>query len=133
MYKNDIMFDEDYCLYDIFIDEEINPITLVISDGLYAADEILQDNYKGRIANFINSSKKWFPIAYEKIVSEIGNVDGLRLTKIYILFEQDQNNGLYGLSFNLDFDREHGRGMMLDGESFAILKYGDASVAFEGM
>jgi len=130
MNKNDIMFDEDYCLNDIYIDEEVNPITLEILDSLYAADEVLQDDYKERIADFINSSKKWFPIAYEKIVSEIGNADGLRLMKIFVLFEQNQSNSLFGLSFNLDFDREHGRGMKLDGDNFAVLKYGEASDAF---
>lgn len=51
---------------------------------------------------------------------------------IYVLFEQDRKDSLYGLLFHLDSDRDHGRGMMLNGEDFRIPKYGDASVAFEG-
>jgi len=133
MKPSEIVFDENYCIYDIFIDGATDPITLEISDGLEAADELLRDDYKDRIACFVTSSGKWVPIACDKIISEVGNADGLKLMTIYVLFEQNQDDSLYGLLFTLDFDREHGRGMMLNGENFKILKYGDASVAFEGL
>ena len=133
MKPSEIEFDKNYCMYDIIIDEQTNPITLEILDDLEAADELLQDGYKERIACFVNSSEKWFPAACEKIVSEVGDACGLKLMTVYILFEQNENDSLYGLLFNLDFDREHGRGMVLNGEDFGILKYGDASVAFEGV
>jgi len=133
MKSSEIVFNEKYCINNITIDGQMSPITLVISDGLDAAYELLQDGYKERLAGFVNSSVKWFPIAYERIISEVDNTDGLRLMTIYVLFEQSQSDSLFGLLFSLDFDREHGRGMMLNGETFEILKYGDASVAFEGM
>ncbi|MCL1873567.1 MAG: hypothetical protein FWF85_05575 [Clostridiales bacterium] len=133
MKPSEIVFDENYCIYDIAIDGQTDPITLEISDGLEAADELLLDDYKERIACFVNSSVEWFQIACDRIISEVGNADGLKLMTIYVLFEQDQDNSLYGLLFNLDFDREHGRGMMINGENFNILKYGGASVAFESL
>ena len=133
MNLSDIEFDKNYCIYGIIIDGQTTPITLEISDELEAAYELLHDDYKERLACFINSSDKWFPMACEKIISEVVNADGLKLMTIYVLFEQSQSDSLYGLLFNLDSDREHGRGMMLNGENFKILKYGDASVAFEGM
>jgi len=132
MDSSDIVFDENYCIYDVIIDAQKSPITLEISDALKAADELLQDNYKNRIASFVNSSREWLPIATREILNEVKNPSGLELTTIYVLFEQDQEMSVYGLLFNLDFDREHGRGMMLNGEDFKILKYGDSSVAFEG-
>jgi len=133
MKPSEIVFDKNYCMYGIVIDGQMDPVTLSISDELEAAYELLRDDYKDKIAGFVNSSGKWFPIACEKIISEVDNTDGLRLMTIYVLFEQSQSDSLFGLLFNLEFDREHGRGMMLNGESFEILKYGDASVAFEGM
>jgi hypothetical protein len=133
MNSSDIVFDENYCMYGIFINEQVDSICLSISDGLKAADEVLQDVYKDRISNFVNSSEEWFPIASNAIESEIGNTDGLQLITIFILFEQNQKNSVFGLSFELDADEEHGRGMMLDGGNFKILKYGDASVSFEGI
>ena len=133
MKTSEIIFNEKYCIYGIIINEQVNPIYLKISDELESAYELLQDDYKERIADFVNSSGKWFPIACEKIISEVDNADGLRLISIHVLFEQSQSDSLFGLMFSLDFDREHGRGMMLNGETFEILKYGDADVAFEGM
>jgi hypothetical protein len=132
MNSNEIIFDENHCIYDVVLGEQIDPIAIEISDSLKAANEILADDYKNRVANFVNSSKEWFPIALNKIKGEIDNISGLKLMTIYILYEQNQNDSIDGLLFNLDFDREHGRGMMLNGENFNILKYGDASVAFEG-
>jgi hypothetical protein len=132
MNPDDIVFDENYCLDDIKIDGQSDSVIVTISDGLDAADELLCNDYKKRIANFINSSGKWLPVARKVIIDEIGNDDGLELITIFVLFEQNAKNSLFGLLFSLDADREHGRGMMLDGESFNIVKYGDASVAFEG-
>jgi hypothetical protein len=133
MDSSDIIFDDEYCMYGIPINGQTEPVCLEISDGLYAADELLRGDYKSRIADFLNSSKAWFPIAFDKITSDVGNSDGLRLMTIYVLFEQNQKNSLYGLLFNLNCDREHGRGMMINGENFKIEKYGEAWVAFQGL
>ena len=130
MKPSEIVFDENYCMYGIVIDEQKDPVTLSILDDLEAAYELLGDEYKERIAAFINSSAQWFPIAWDKITGEVGNAEGLRLITVYVLFEQNQKDSVFGLLFSLDFDREHGRGMKLSGENFTILKYGEAHVAF---
>ncbi|MCW4455135.1 hypothetical protein OK348_10015 [Flavobacterium sp. MXW15] len=119
-------------MYDVAIDGQREPVTLEISDALEAADEILRRDYRERIAGFVDASREWLPAARARIVSDVGNDDGLKLMTIYVLFEQDREDSLYGLLFNLDSDRDHARGMMLSGEDFRISKYGDASVAFEG-
>jgi hypothetical protein len=130
MNATEIVFDEDHCMDYVAISKQATPITLAVADWLEAADEDLRVDYKNKITNFVNSSEIWFPIAFDKIKQEIGNTDGLQLTMIYILFEQNQNDSLYGLSFNLDADEEHGRGMVLNGENFKIVEYGQASVSF---
>jgi hypothetical protein len=129
---NDIVFDENYSMSGIFITQQNEDIRLSISDGLDAAHEPLQDDYKNRIANFINFSKSWFPIALNKIKTETENPGELQLICIHILFEQNQDNSLFGLEFYVDFDMEHGRGMVINGESLEIVGYGDADVSIFG-
>lgn len=132
MRAEDIAFDENHRMYDVAIDGQREPVTLELSDALETADELLCRDYTQRTAGFIDASRAWFPAARERIANDAGNGDGLKLMTIYVLFEQDRKDSLYGLLFHLDSDRDHGRGMMLNGEDFRIPKYGDASVAFEG-
>jgi predicted ATP-dependent endonuclease of OLD family len=127
-----VAFDENHCVEEVQIDGQASVVTLTISDALDAAHDALRREYKKRIADFVNSSSQWLPMARQKIVSDVRNENGLKLMEIFVLFEQDAEKSLFGLLFNLDFDREHGKGMMLDGESFDIVKYGEGSVAFEG-
>lgn len=130
MNASELEFDERYYIYEIKISAQNNFINLSILDELEASDEILREDYKARIVNFLNSSEKWLPIARHKIISEVGVDDGLLLITVYILFEQDENKSRFGLLFNLNQDREHGRGIVMDGDSFEILEYGEAYIAF---
>jgi hypothetical protein len=93
---------------------------------------VLRQDYRQKIAGFMQASAQWLQNARQEVVSDVGNDEGLELMTVYVLFEQDAERSLYGLLFNVDADREHGRGMMLDGEDFSIVKYGEGSVAFEG-
>ena len=82
------------------------------------------------IANFVNDSAKWFNIARNRILRDVEDADGLKLMTVYVLFEQEARSGLFGLLFNLNADREHGRGMKMDGTDYEIVAYGEAHVAF---
>ena len=132
MNTSDLEFDERCYIYGIKISAQNDFINLSILDDLKASEEILREDYKERIVDFVNSSEQWLPIARRRVVDEVGADDGLMLMTIFILFEQDENSSRFGLLFNLNQDREHGRGMVVDGDSFEILEYGEADVAFGG-
>ena len=129
----DIAFNEDLRMTLPTLAGLDMPLFLVLSDDLDAAFEPLELPYKQRMVRFLNASETWLPIARQRILADVGNLDGLALTTVFVLFEQQAASSVFGLLFELDADEEHGRGLMLDGDSFAILKYGDASVAFEGV
>ena len=130
MDAKDVSFDQDYCMYDVLISEQVDPVALELSDSLCAADEELTEGYKELIANFVNDSAKWFNIARNRILRDVEDADGLKLMTVYVLFEQEARSGLFGLLFNLNADREHGRGMKMDGTDYEIVAYGEAHVAF---
>ena len=122
MKKDDVVFDENYCIYNVGVQGQKDLVTLTILDDLTAADEVLRDDYKERIAQFVNSSDEWFSIALDAIKKDVGDGDdGIKLMTVYVLFEQNSDRSIFGLLFNLDSDREHGKGMQLSGESFDIL------------
>lgn len=130
MNSKDISFDENYCMYDVYIDEQKDPVAIELSDSLEAVDEVLTESYKEKIADFVNKSAKWFNSAEKKIFDDVKDVDGLKLMTIYVLSEQESLNEVFGLLFNLNKDREHGRGMKIEGKNLEIIEYGDAHVAF---
>ena len=133
MTENEVVFDSDLSIFDVNISSQNKSIILKISEDIDAAYELLERPYKKKIADFVNSSGGWFPVAVNAIKQDVSNIDGLELTTIFVLFEQNSNESVFGLLFELDADVEHGRGLMVSGEDFHIIKYGDASVAFEGV
>lgn len=113
---------------EINIPEQDESISLEISDELNAFDEDLSDEYKDKIIEFINNSIIWFKEISNKIKDDLGD-NKFRLMTIYILSEQDADSIIFGLLFNVDVDKEHGRGAKIDGNSLKIIEYGLADVA----
>lgn len=129
MNSSDIKFNSRFRM-PLKIDEEPKAVSLRISDDLEASEEELQTPYKEKIAKFVNSSATWYPLAIEKIKSEDGEPGKTRLLTIHILSEQDSDAMVFGLAFTVDIDREHQRGMKINGETLEILEYGIGDVAF---
>lgn len=130
MNLNNIDFSDDFTISDILIEEQENSIELILSDELSVMDEEITTEYKRKILNFMSNSSIWYDAAKNHILKDTGDISGLRLTTVYILSEQDVDEIIFGLSFNLNFDREHGRGIQINGETLEIVQYGEAHVAF---
>lgn len=132
MKPDEINFDENYSMDQVAISEQLTPVCITILDELEAVEQPLTDEYKNVIVDFINNSVKWYSDAINIIKEDVKNIDGIKLMTIYVLFEQNDLNHVFGLLFNLNFDREHGRGMVIDGNDFSIISYGGAEKAFGG-
>jgi hypothetical protein len=135
MKPEDVVFDEDFEM-QIFIPELNRNIRLVISDDLFASEEELTEEYKSRIAAFINSISRWHPEAVNGVLQWARQIYALeaeekdvRLLSIFILFEQNEDE-LFGLEFSVEFDREHGCGLKITGKNFEIVEVGTGDVAF---
>ncbi|KPN70569.1 hypothetical protein [Neisseria sp. 83E34] len=113
---------------EITIPEETNEITLVISDGLDSAYELLSREFKDRIVNFINNSASWYPIAHERINQEFSSSIDSKLLSVYILSEMSDSTLIFGLEYHIEEDREHGRGIKIT-ENMEIIEYGLGDVA----
>ena len=81
------------------IDGIKNRIRIVLSDGLYAAEEVLTDKYKSQIASFLNSSEVWLEKAFTSVrewakneysIAEF-NPSEIELLAIFILYEQSED------------------------------------------
>lgn len=129
MNSSEIEFDSDLTM-DINIDQQQQSVILEISDSLAVSEEELQISFKQKIANFINSSKTWYPLSIERIFNEDSKQAKPKLMTIYILSEQNVNSIIFGLLFRVEIDIEHGRGLKMDGETLKILEYGTAEVSF---
>lgn len=108
-------------------------VCIYLSDDLLAHDEKLKDEYKVKIANFINRSEQWNDQCVAKIINESPKLyqrecleHNISLVNIFILFEQNEDE-LYGLEFGVDFD-EHGFGIKISEN--IISEIGTADVAF---
>lgn len=130
MKPQDIIFDENLMLSDVKIAEQKEPFILALSDDLSLAEEIVSNDFKNKIITFINSSSKWFEIAKDQVFKDTGDTKGLRLITLYVLSEQLADYIIFGLEFSLDFDREHGRGLQINAETYEILDYGTADISF---
>lgn len=131
-------FDENH-MTSFYSDYLKKNIMVVISDELNASEEILTDEYKERISIFINNMSKWYYLVYDAILHWVKNkfdvvlnTSDIELMIIYVLFEQSEN-GLYGLSFRLSIDIEHGCGIQIavQNDDYRIIKIGTGDVSFE--
>lgn len=135
MKPHDIIFDTDFEMP--FFSERLNKnITLYLADYLDATEENLSNEYKIKISSFINEMDIWYSIAEDAIkkrASEKYNIisknDDIQLMSIFILFEQSEEE-LYGLSFRVNFDREHGCGLKIKKSDYRIIEIGTDEVSF---
>jgi hypothetical protein len=133
----DINFGDNLTM-TVFI-EGLKSVQLVLSDDLNASEEELTNNYKDRIARFLNEWHRWngivFGAAKEYVskrndASDIEDLD-IELMAIYVLFEQNEPE-LYGLGYWIKHEEEHGCGIKIhkQGNEFKIVEIGAYDVAF---
>lgn len=96
----DILFDEDLSM-KFFAERIGKSINIILSDGLESSDEVLTDEYKKKIALFINDFEIW----YDDVLNAIKDYfkrkgiiitlpDDVELMKIFVLFEQNEHHEL---------------------------------------
>jgi hypothetical protein len=135
MNANEIVFDENYSM-NVFLKDLNKKIRIVLSDELEASEEELTDEYRGKIACFINDLPQWYDKVCNAVTVWTKNIykidthsQDLQLMSIFILFEQNEKK-LFGIEFRAEFDIEHGCGLKIFGDNFEIVEIGTADVAF---
>ncbi len=123
-------FENDDYSISIKIKEQSQEISLSLSDDLEIVDNLdkFPKKYSKQILEFINNSAKWYSKAISKIKDEFDENTECQLTEIFILYEPDENQ-IYGLSFWVSLDIEHGRGIKITGD-YEIIEYGNNEIAF---
>lgn len=134
----DLQFDEDLET-SVFISALKKKVRLVLSDDLEASEQQLSEEYKQRIVQFLEEISIWYNKTIDAVkqyaddkygIKNVSSTD-IELMAIFILFEQDEPD-LFGLSYRIEFDVEHGCGIKLkgNGQQFEIVEIGCADVAF---
>lgn len=133
----DILFDEDLSM-KFFAERIGKSIDIILSDGLEASDEVLTDEYKKKIALFINDFEIWYDDV-SNAIKDYFNRKGISITlpndvelmKIFVLFEQNEQ-GLFGLGFRIKEEQEHGCGLKIEvcDSIYKLIEIGDFDVAF---
>lgn len=134
----DLLFDEDLET-SVFISALKKKVRLVLSDDLEASEQQLSEEYKQRIVQFLEEISIWYNKTIDAVkqyadgkygIKDVSETD-IELMAIFILFEQDEPT-LFGLSYRIEFDVEHGCGIKLkgNGQQFEIVEIGCADVAF---
>lgn len=123
-------FENDDYSISIKIKEQSQEISLSLSDDLEIIDNLdeFPKKYSTQILEFINNSAKWYPKVISKIKDEFDENTECQLTEIFILHEPNENQ-IYGLSFWISSDIEHGRGIKITG-NYEIIEYGNAEISF---
>lgn len=129
MIASDVVFDSDLAM-PLKFNQQSESVIMEISDSLDASEQTLFFSYRQKIADFINSATAWYPLSINRIIGEIGVSGAIRLMRIYVLSEQDQESIDFGLLFRVDFDVEHGRGLKINGGTLNIIEYGLGEIAF---
>lgn len=134
----DLQFDEDLET-SVFISALKKKVRLVLSDDLEASEQQLSEEYKQRIVQFLEEISIWYNKTIDAVKQYADGKYGIKdvsdtnieLMAIFILFEQDEPD-LFGLSYRIEFDVEHGCGIKLkgNGQQFEIVEIGCADVAF---
>ena len=134
----DWQFDEDLET-SVFISALKKKVRLVLSDDLEASEQQLSEEYKQKIVQFLEEISIWYNKTIDAVkqyadgkygIKDVSDTD-IELMAIFILFEQDEPD-LFGLSYRIEFDVEHGCGIKLKGndQQFEIVEIGCADVAF---
>lgn len=137
MKATEIKFDDNFEM-GVFSEYPNKEIRLCILDDLEASVEELTDEYKEKIAYFVNSISQWYSAVCNSIISwskDTYKIDAhlqdIELMCIFVLFEQNADE-LFGLGFRVEFDVEHGCGIKIkvnDGK-YDIIEVGTGDVAF---
>jgi len=137
MKVTEIKFDDNFEM-EVFSEYLNKEIRLCILDDLEASVEELTDEYKEKIAYFVNSISQWYSAVCNSIISwskDTYKIDAhlqdIELMCIFVLFEQNADE-LFGLGFRVEFDIEHGCGIKIkvnDGK-YDIIEVGTGDVAF---
>lgn len=137
MKATEIKFDDNFEM-GVFSEYLNKEIRLCILDDLEASVEELTDEYKEKIAYFVNSISQWYSAVCNSIISwskDTYKIDAhlqdIELMCIFVLFEQNADE-LFGLGFRVEFDVEHGCGIKIkvnDGK-YDIIEVGTGDVAF---
>ncbi len=137
MKVTEIKFDDNFEM-GVFSEYLNKEIRLCILDDLEASVEELTDEYKEKIAYFVNSISQWYSAVCNSIISwskDTYKIDAhlqdIELMCIFVLFEQNADE-LFGLGFRVEFDIEHGCGIKIkvnDGK-YDIIEVGTGDVAF---
>ncbi len=124
--------------WETFIKELNTEVGLSLSDCLSAYYEELTEDYKNKIADFINHCDDWYDIATNAIQQRAKDIyhgneiaQAIRLVNIFVLFEQTGEN-LFGLEFRVNFDEEHGCGLKMseNNGTYKVVKIGTGDVSF---
>jgi hypothetical protein len=137
MKATEIIFNEDLEMY-VFLKDLDDEVCITLSDSLSASEEELTEDYKGKIASFVNNMPQWYSracnsiIAWAKDTYKIdAHVQDIELINIFVLFEQNEDE-LFGVEFRAEFDVEHGCGIKIkvNNGKYDIIEVGTGDVAF---
>ena len=137
MKATEIFFNEDLEMY-VSLKDLDDEVCITLSDSLSASEEELTEDYKGKIASFVNNMPQWYSracnsiIAWAKDTYKIdAHVQDIELINIFVLFEQNEDE-LFGVEFRVEFDVEHGCGIKIkvDNGKYDIIEVGTGDVAF---
>lgn len=137
MKATEIIFNEDLEMY-VFLKDLDDEVCITLSDSLSASEEELTEDYKGKIASFVNTMPQWYSracnsiIAWAKDTYKIdAHVQDIELINIFVLFEQNEDE-LFGVEFRVEFDVEHGCGIKIkvNNGKYDIIEVGTGDVAF---
>ncbi|MDC2165702.1 hypothetical protein [Bacteroides thetaiotaomicron] len=137
MKATEIIFNEDLEMY-VFLKDLDDEVCITLSDSLSASEEELTEDYKEKIASFVNNMPQWYSracnsiIAWAKDTYKIdAHVQDIELINIFVLFEQNEDE-LFGVEFRVEFDVEHGCGIKIkvDNGKYDIIEVGTGDVAF---
>lgn len=137
MKATEIIFNEDLEMY-VFLKDLDDEVCITLSDSLSASEKELTEDYKGKIASFVNNMPQWYSRAYNSIIAWAkdtykidAHVQDIELINIFVLFEQNEDE-LFGVEFRVEFDVEHGCGIKIkvDNGKYDIIEVGTGDVAF---
>ena len=123
-------FENDDYSMPIKIKDQSQEISLSLSDDLEIIDNLdkFPKKYSKQILEFIDNSAKWYPKVISKIKDDFDEHTECKLTEIFVLYEPNEKQ-IYGLSFWVSSDIEHGRGIKIT-SNYEIIEYGEAEIAF---
>lgn len=80
--------------------------------------------------HFLDNIDQWLPQVVARIDSEFDKQVEKKLTNIFILSEPDEDDLIFGVSFWIAEDTEHGRGAKISMNNNQLIEYGHAEDAF---